>query len=159
MPVRMVQHTLDSIDLRILRALQARPDLSIAQLGETVGLSQTPCWRRLKRMQDEGFVKARSWTVDPDRLGLSVNVFAEVKLSRHDEETLEAFERSTAECNQVVGCFSMSGSSDYLLRILVRDVSEYEVLMKKVLLHLPGVGSINSSFALKAIKVTADVPI
>jgi Lrp/AsnC family transcriptional regulator len=139
--------------------LQHHPQASIAELGEIVGLSQTPCWRRMKRLQDTGVISGRAWILNPVRLGLSVNVFAEVRLKQHDEETLEAFELMTSERPEIVESFSMSGQSDYLLRIVVGTVADYEILLKKVLLHLPGVGSINSSFALKAIKSTTDLPI
>jgi Lrp/AsnC family transcriptional regulator len=155
----MEDFTLDAADRRILAALQHHPQASIAELGEIVGLSQTPCWRRMKRLQDTGVISGRAWILNPVRLGLSVNVFAEVRLKQHDEETLEAFELMTSERPEIVESFSMSGQSDYLLRIVVGTVADYEILLKKVLLHLPGVGSINSSFALKAIKSTTDLPI
>ena len=155
----MEDYSLDALDRRILSALQQHHDASIAELGQIVGLSQTPCWRRMKRLQDSGVIQRRAWILDPLRLGLSVNVFAEVRLKQHDEDTLEAFETMTSGCSEIVECFSMSGQSDYLLRIVVRNVADYEVLLKKVLLHLPGVGSINSSFALKAIKIETNLPI
>jgi Lrp/AsnC family transcriptional regulator len=155
----MINSSIDALDRKILSALQRHPDASIAELGEIVGLSQTPCWRRLKRMQDAGVVKQKIWLLDPKQLGLSVNVFAEVRLKQHDEQTLESFEHMTREQGEIVECFSMSGQSDYLLRILVGSVADYEKLLKKVLLHLPGVGSINSSFALQTVKLTTDVPL
>ena len=149
----------DAVDRRILIALQQHPDASIAELGQIIGLSQTPCWRRMKRLQDSDVIRKRAWILDPVRLGLSVNVFAEVRLKQHDEETLEAFETMTSARQEIVECFSMSGQSDYLLRIIVGSIAGYEVLLKKVLLHLPGVASINSSFALKAIKIATDLPL
>jgi Lrp/AsnC family transcriptional regulator len=153
------EFSLDATDRKILRELQQQPDITIADLGTAVGLSQTPCWRRLRRLQDSGTVARRIWLLNPVSLGLSVNVFAEVRLKQHDEETLLQFEARTSECSDIVECFSMSGKSDYLLRILVGSVADYEALLKKTLLHLPGVGSINSSFALKAVKVSIKLPI
>lgn len=153
------QNTLDTMDRKILAALQANPDMPISELGELVGLSQTPCWRRLKRMQELGIMHKRVWLLDADKLGLEVNVFAEIKLKQHDEDTLESFESMTRERPEIIECFSMSGQSDYLLRILVSSVASYERLLKKVLLHLPGVGSINSSFALQTVKLTTDLPL
>lgn len=150
---------MDDTDFRILRMMQKHPDATIGELAEKAGLSQTPCWRRLKKMQDDGVVRGRSWLLDPSALGLSVNVFAEVRLKQHDEETLELFEKRTREVPEIVECFSMSGASDYLLRILVGSVADYEKLLKRTLLHLPSVASVNSNFALAPIKVTNDLPI
>ena len=161
-PIKMPKQkltSLDPIDRRILSALQDHPDASIAELGDIVGLSQTPCWRRLKRLQDEGAIKERAWILNPESLGLAVNVFVEIKLQRHDEETLLRFEETTREIPEIVECFSMSGQCDYLLRVLVADVATYERVLKKSLLHLPGVGAVNSSFALQAIKLTTRIPI
>ena len=88
-----------------------------------------------------------------------MNVFAQLKLKQHDEETLEALESRARALPQVVECFSMSGDGDYLLRVVVASVSDYERLLKKVLLHLPGVGSVSSRFALAAVKVTTKLPL
>ncbi len=153
------ENAIDPLDRKILAVLQAEPEATIADVGDRVGLSQTPCWRRIKRLQDIGAAAGRVWLLDADKLGLSVNVIAEIKLKQHDEATLEAFEAQTQARPEIVECFSMSGESDYLLRILVGSVADYERLLKSVLLHLPGMGSINSSFALKAIKVTTRIPI
>lgn len=155
----MEVYSLDSVDRKILLAMQTNPDASVLDLSEIVGLSQTPCWRRLKRMQDAGIIKRKAWLLDAEKLGLSVNVFAEIRLKQHDEQTLESFEQMTRDQNEIIECFSMSGQSDYLLRILVGSVSDYERLLKKVLLHLPGVGSINSNFALQTVKLTTNVPL
>lgn len=150
---------LDSADRRILAALQDQPDISIAELAPLVGLSQTPCWRRMKRLQDVGVIAGRVWLLRPEALGLTVNVFAQLKLKQHDEETLEALEARARALPQVVECFSMSGDGDYLLRIVVASIGDYEQLLKKVLLHLPGVGAVSSSFALAAVKVTTNLPL
>jgi Lrp/AsnC family transcriptional regulator len=88
-----------------------------------------------------------------------VNVFASVRLKQHDEETLEALERAAGERPEILECFSMTGESDYLFRIVVRSIEDYEQFLKKVLLHLPGVASVNSSFALKRVKLTTNLPI
>lgn len=151
--------SLDSHDRRILADPQDYPESLLAEPSERVGLSQTPCWRRLKRLRTSGFVAQRAWLLDASRLGLTVNVFAELKLKQHDEETLELLEAAARARPEIIECFSMSGDGDYLLRIVVHDVEEYEMLLKKVLLHLPGVASVNSSFALKPIKVTTRLPI
>ncbi len=155
----MKNNNLDPADRRILAALQDYPEISIAELAPLVGLSQTPCWRRMKRLQETGVIKGRAWLLEAEALGLAVNVFAELKLKQHDEDTLEALEAQARSLPQIVECFSMSGDSDYLLRVVVASVSDYERLLKKVLLHLPGVGSVSSSFALAAVKVTTKLPL
>lgn len=158
MPADTTQ-TLDDMDRKILRALQADPDLSIADLGERVGLSHTPCWRRVKRMKQDGVIVRRATICDPRKLGLPINVLAQLKLQKHDEDTLEALEQGVLDHPMILDCYSMAGDSDYVLRVVAADIEDYERFLKKVLLHLPGVGSINSSFALKSIKSTSDLPI
>ena len=147
------------MDRRILLALQDNPDLTTADLGEKVGLSHTPCWRRLKRMEADGVIRGRALMLDAAQLGFAVNVFANLRIRQHDEETLEAFEEAVRGHPQIVECFSMTGESDYIIRVLARSIGDYEHFLKKVLLHLPGVGSINSSFALKAVKMTTHIPL
>ncbi|MBI1181325.1 MAG: winged helix-turn-helix transcriptional regulator [Alphaproteobacteria bacterium] len=150
---------MDDMDRNILRALQAEPDLAIAQLGERVGLSQTPCWRRLKRLKASGVIQRLAMVLDPRRLGLSISVLAQLKLHRHDEQTLEEFEAAVLGHGEIVECFSVSGESDYVMRVVAASVDDYERFLKTVLLHLPGVASINSSFMLNVVKMTTDLPI
>ncbi len=150
---------MDAMDLRILQVVQAYPDMAVADIAEKAGLSHTPCWRRLKRLESEGVIRGRVAVLDAKALGLTVNVFALLKLGRHDEATLNEFEAMTKNRPEIVECFSMSGDSDYILRVVVRSIDEYEQLLKKFLLHLPGVVSINSSFTLKCVKLTTELPI
>ncbi|WCM28462.1 Lrp/AsnC family transcriptional regulator [Sphingomonas sp. QA11] len=147
------------MDRKILASLQANPQWSVADLASDVGLSHTPCWRRLKKLEESGVIRERAVILDPLLLDLTVNVFAELRLKQHDEETLEALEAQARDHPEIVECFSMSGQGDYLMRVVVRSVGDYEVFLKKVLLHLPGVGSINSSFALNCIKLTTRLPL
>jgi Lrp/AsnC family transcriptional regulator len=149
----------DDTDLKILRRLQAEPDITVVALAEAVGLSHTPCWRRIKSMEADGIILGRALLLDARRLGLVVDVFASLRLNVHNETTLDAFERASQDYPEIVECFSMSGESDYLMRIVVSSIDAYEKFLKKTLLHLPGVASINSSFALKCIKLTTALPI
>lgn len=155
----MEEHSLDRFDRKILATLQADPEITVAALAERIGLSQTPCWRRLKALEHQGYVARRAVILDARKLGFTVDVFAHVRLARHDEDTLNAFEAEVLLHPQVVECFSMSGESDYLLRTLCRSIEDYDRFLKKVLLHLPGVVAVNSSFSLKSVKVTTDLPI
>lgn len=149
----------DAVDRRILKALQSEPTVTMAELADAVGLSQTPCWRRVKQMEETGVIQRRAVLLDARKLGFAVNVFAHVKIGQHDEDTLEAFEERVREHPEIVECFSMSGESDYVMRIIAKSIEDYERFLKKVLLHLPGVSAVNSSFALKMVKMTTDIPI
>ena len=150
---------LDDMDRKIVRAMQDDPDLSVADLSNVVGLSQTPCWRRLKRLEKDGVILRRATICDPKKLGLSICVLAHIRLHRHDEETLEALEAQVLQHPMILECFSMSGDSDYVMRVLAADMDDYEHFLKKVLLHLPAIASVDSSFALKIIKSTTNVPV
>jgi Lrp/AsnC family transcriptional regulator len=150
---------LDETDRRILRAWQAHPDAKVAEIADLVGLSHTPCWRRMRKLEEAGVVKGQALILNAKLLDLGVSVFARVRLRQHDEETLEAFEAATRARPEIVECFSMSGESDFLIRVIVGNVEDYEVFLKKTLLHLPGVASVDSSFALKCVKMTAQLPI
>ena len=151
--------SLDEMDRKIVRTLQANPDMSIADISAEVGLSPTPCWRRVKRLEEELVIVRRAVIFDPRKLGLTINVLANVKLHRHDEDTLEALEREARDYPEILECYSMSGESDYVMRVVTTDIEAYERFLKKVLLHLPGVASVNSSFTLKTIKATTNLPV
>ena len=150
---------MDDMDRKILSVLQSDSGQSVAEMAEKVGLSHTPFWRRLKRLEKDGVIQGRVSILDPKKLGLDITVFANVKLRQHDEETLEAFEREVAAFPEVMECYSMSGETDYVVRALVASIEEYERLLKRRLLHLPGVVAINSHFALKCIKLTTKLPL
>ena len=150
---------MDRIDYRILSILQASPDLPTSELAERVGLSNTPCWRRLKKLEADGIIRGRALLLDADALGLTVNVFADIRLKQHDEDTLLALENAVRGQPEIVECFSVSGESDYTLRIVTRSIGDYESFLKKVLLHLPGVASVNSRFALGCVKMTTALPL
>lgn len=150
---------MDDFDRKILRTLQDAPDITMASLAERVGLSQTPCWRRVKALEESGIIAGRAVLLDPRKIGLAVSVFAQIRLSRHDEGTLDALETAVRGHPEIVECFSMSGEADYLLRIVARNIEDYERFLKKILLHLPGVAAVNSSFALKSVKMTTNLPV
>jgi len=150
---------MDAIDLKILKEMQENPEIAVSDLALKVGLSHTPCWRRVKKLEADGVIAGRAILLNPVALGLPVVVFADLKLRQHDEETLEALEAAARDLDEITECYSMSGDSDYILRVVVRSIEEYEGLLKKVLLHLPGVSSVHSHFALKCIKNTTRLPI
>ena len=150
---------MDAVDLKILRLLQEVPGISAVELAQKVGLSHTPCWRRVKQLEASGAIMERAVILDPQVMGLDITVFANVRLRTHDEGTLVALEQAARDRREIVDCFAMSGESDYILRIVVPNIDSYEVFLKKVLLHFPGVASVSSHFALKCIKKTTRLPI
>lgn len=150
---------MDPVDRRILCFLQDRPDISVNELAALVGLSHTPCWRRIKQLEAQGHIRGRAVLLDPALMGLDITVYASVRLRSHDQTTLEAFEEAVLAIPDIVDCFSMAGDGDYLLRVVMRSIERYERFLKQTLLHLPGVASINSQFALKRIKNTSKLPI
>ena len=150
---------MDDTDLKILRILQRDPERSIQAIGEAVGLSHTPTWRRIRKMQDAGIIKGRYLELDAERVGLDVSVFVFVRLDRHADGVLQAFEKATANVPEILQCYTMSGDFDYLLRVAVASVRDYEKTVKGKLLKLPHVGHLSSHFALNEIKNTRELPI
>ena len=151
--------TLDSFDLKILREMQENADISMQELGERVGLSHTPCWRRVKRLQEEGVIRRRVTLLDAQSLGLEVNVFVHVTLGNHRENGLTLFEESVQDIPEIVECYTVSGDRDFLLRVVVSDVASYEHLLKHTLINLPGVHNLSSTFALRQVKYTTEYPL
>jgi len=151
--------SLDNYDTKILKALQENAELSMADLGDLVGLSHTPCWRRVKRLEEEGYIQKRVTLLSASKLDLNVSVHAYITIKSHDEESLLAFESAVQEVEEIVECYSITGEKDYLLRMVVANVDHYEKLLKKNLVHLPNVAAVNSVFALKQIKYTTALPL
>lgn len=150
---------LDETDLKILRLLQQDADRNIADIGEAVGLSHTPCWRRIKKLQESGIITGKHVRLDPEKVGLDVSIFVFVRLDTHSSEVLTEFEEAAAAVPEIMQCYTMSGEFDYLLRIVVPTVRDYEKTVKGRLLKLPHVGVMNSHFALNEIKNSSFLPI
>ncbi|MDP6166646.1 MAG: Lrp/AsnC family transcriptional regulator [Gammaproteobacteria bacterium] len=150
---------LDSFDLKILQALQRQADISVQALSELVGLSHTPCWRRIKRLREAGVLGASVALVDARKVGLGVTVFVHAKLNSHDELVLADFESAAIAMDEVIQCYIMSGDMDYLLRVVVPSIEQYELTLKRKLVRLPGVLSLNSSFALRELKNNHQLPL
>lgn len=150
---------LDAIDRRLLAALQENGRLSATELAERIGLTTSPCLRRLKRLERSGVIRGYAALVDQDRVGLPVSVFVSVKLERQREDALETFEEAVRDCPEVMECYLMTGTRDYLLRVVVGDLSAYERFLKETLTRIDGVASIESSFALAQVKHANALPI
>ena len=152
-------HDLDDFDKRILDAMQRDATLSSADIADKVGLSQSPCWRRMSRLKDEGFIKGKVTLLDRNRLGLSTLVFAQVRLSAHGRANLEGFSEAIRRLPEVVECHVVMGSFDFLLRVVTRDMNAYERFVFGTLSALEGVQEITSFAALSEIKSTTALPV
>lgn len=151
--------TIDKYDRAILKALQKNAEYSMNELGDLVGLSHTPCWRRVKRLEQDGYINAKVTLLNAEKISLGVTVHAYIIIQSHDENSLNAFESAVQDVEQIVECYSTSGDKDYVLRVVTKNVAEYEQLLKKTIVHLPNVASVNSTFALKQVKYTTQLPI
>jgi Lrp/AsnC family transcriptional regulator len=157
----MIDHPikLDTFDLKLLAILQADASLSTAELAERVGLSQSPCWRRIQRLEQAGVIDRRVTLLNRKALGLNAHIFAQVKLSAHGRTHLADFARAIEEIPEVLDCYVLMGEIDFLLRIVTRDVEAYEKLFFEKLSQLPGVQELKSSVALSEIKHTTALPL
>lgn len=149
---------LDSIDWKILSVLQENARIPNVELADRVGLSPSPCLTRVKTLEREGFISRRVTLLDPGAVGLGVSVFVQVRLEKQIEPTLTVFEKAVAERLEVMECYLMTGVSDYLLRVVVSDLQEFQRFVTD-LSRIPGIGSIQSSVALKQVKYNTALPL
>ena len=150
---------LDAIDRRILAVLQADARVSNAALAEAVGLSPSPCLRRVRALETGGVIKGYAALIEPGAVGLPISVFVQVTLERQVEQALETFERAIQTRPEVMECYLMTGDADYLLRVVVSDLTAYERFLKEHLTRVAGVASIKSSFALNQVKYSTALPL
>ncbi|MAF28293.1 MAG: AsnC family transcriptional regulator [Croceicoccus sp.] len=151
--------TLDRYEKQILALLQEDASLSTSAVAEKVGLSSSPCWRRIDRLEREGFIKRRVAIADRKKLGLNAHIFAQVKLNAHGRANLDEFSKAIQGFPQVLECYVMMGSVDFLLRIVAPDIEAYERFFFDCLSQLPGVQEVNSTVALSEIKATTALPV
>jgi len=150
---------LDKTDINILNQLQDNARITHAELARAVNLSTTPCFNRVKAMEDLGLIRQQVTLLAPELLGLHVNVFIHVSLEKQVEEALLRFEAAIAERPEVMECYLMTGDADYLLRVLVPDIQALERLIMQHLTKIPGVANIRSSFALKQVRYKTTLPL
>ncbi|HLJ37150.1 MAG TPA: Lrp/AsnC family transcriptional regulator [Steroidobacteraceae bacterium] len=146
-------------DLRILDLVQQQGDLSAAEVAERLGTSPSTCWRRIGRLTELGIIKRRVALLDREKLGLSVMVFSHVKLAGHGRDALIRFEQAVRAHPEILECYTLMGETDFLLRIVCRDIKAYEAFFLDHLSRFPGVQSVNSSIALAVIKETTALPL
>jgi DNA-binding Lrp family transcriptional regulator len=150
---------LDRIDRRILEELQSDARLSSADLAERVSLTTSPCWRRVKRLEEEGLISGYHARLDAQRLGYQVTAIVQVSLDRKDTESLQAFEAAVQEIPQVVACFRISGRYDHQLIVVAEDLEAYGVFSGNYINGLPSVKEVYTSFVLKQVKVANNPPL
>ena len=150
---------LTQIDIQILGLLQSDASLTAAQIGERVNLSASPCWRRINRLEEAGLIEKKVALLDPDKLGLGLVVFARIRLSKNDEASLELFEEQVRGFAEVVECYSVTGSADYFLKIITRDIRHYDRFLRRHLIQIPLVRDINSNVAVTRIKYSTELPL
>lgn len=151
--------SVDRYDAAILKALQREGRLSNRELAERVGLSAAPCWRRVKRLEEEGYIQDYIALVNPKKIDLQVFAFLEISLDNHHPETLQAFDEVVQTSPEILECHSVSGQCDYLLKVIARDMEAYEDFLSGRLLQAKGIRSANTLFSLKQSKMTRVLPI
>ncbi len=155
----MDESDLDDADRRILEALQSEGRLSNTDIAERTGMSTSPCWRRTRRLEADGYIQRYQANIDRKRLGLDVLVFVLVQIDTHSETEAAAFEKAVASYPQVISCFSIGGGSDFLLQVACKNLDEYADFSMTQLRRLPGIKAMTSNFVLKDIKSFEGWPI
>ncbi len=149
---------MDAIDRKILDCLQEDATMPLAEIAERVGLSATPCWRRIQKMEESGIILGRVALLDATKLNVGVTVFLSVKTSQHSREWLEEFANAVVEMPEVAEFYRMSGEVDYLLRVVVPNIAAYDAFYKRLIEKVP-LSEISSSFAMEQIKYTTSLPL
>ena len=149
---------LDAIDMKILELMQRDASLSTAELAERVGLSQSPCWRRIQRMREEGYIKAQVVIVDREKLGFKMQIFAQVKMTTLSDEDWAKFHKAINDIPEILECYTVFGEMDAMLKILAPDVIWYQDFIFSTLLKLPGVIDVRSIVTLTESKSTTAIP-
>ena len=152
-------YSFDAIDRRILEVIQEEARISNSELADRIGLSPSPCWRRVRTLEDDGVIERYVTLVNAKAVGLPITVFATVALEKQVESALESFERAVMERPEVMECNLMTGEFDYLLRVVVPDLAAYERFLMDHLTRIKGIASIKSSFSLKQVSYKTALPL
>ncbi len=150
---------LSQADIKILQLLQENAGLSTAEIAEKIGLSQSPCWRRISRMEQAGVIRKKVVVLDHTKLGMEVVVFVNVSLTTHGRQNLVAFEKEIRKFPEVLECYTVTGQMDYLLKIVTKDIQHYESFIRNKLMTLPMIREMHSTIAITEIKDTTELPL
>jgi Lrp/AsnC family leucine-responsive transcriptional regulator len=151
--------SLDRQDVVLLTELQRDAHQTVQQLAERIGLSSTPCWKRIKEMESSGVIRGYTALIDREKVGLALCVMAEINLTRHNEDVVTQFEKEVAGCPQIVSCYATTGQADYVIKVLMPDIKAYERFLHETAFKLPGVTHVRSSVVLKEVKAESRLPI
>jgi Lrp/AsnC family transcriptional regulator len=149
---------MDDIDRRILRVLQDSADLPVAEVAEKVGLSASPCWRRIQKLEADGVIQRRVALLDPEKMNVGVTVFVAIRTSQHDAKWLRDFAERVTRIPEVVELYRMSGEIDYMMRVVVPDIKAYDAVYKRLIAAVP-LFDVSSSFAMETLKYTTVLPV
>jgi Lrp/AsnC family transcriptional regulator len=149
---------MDAIDKKILATLQEDASLSVAEIGQRVGLSSTPCWKRIQRLEADGIIQRRVALVDPDKIGLGLSVFVSIETGDHSQDWLGRFATLVSAMPEVMEFYRMAGDVDYMLRVVVADMQSYDAFYKRLIAAVP-LKNVTSRFAMEKIKSTTVLPI
>jgi Lrp/AsnC family transcriptional regulator len=149
---------MDAIDRKILAVLQEDASLSVAEIGSRVGLSSTPCWKRIQRLEADGVIQRRVALVDQDAIGLKISVFVSIETGDHSQDWLERFAKTVTAMPEVMEFYRMAGDVDYMLRVVVPDIAGYDAFYKRLIASVP-LKNVTSRFAMEKIKSTTVLPI
>jgi Lrp/AsnC family transcriptional regulator, cysteine-sensing transcriptional activator len=150
---------LSTFDIKILEQLQNDCSVSTVELAEIVGLSQSPCWRRLQRLKDEGYIKSQVAILDREKLGFGLHIFAYLKVTRLSEKDRASFSRKVMNTPEILECYSIFGEMDIMMKIQAKSMKWYQDFLMNFLMNLPGVENVNSTATLGEIKSTTAVPV
>ena len=154
-----MSETLDAVGARILELIQLDASLSVAEIAERVGLSSSPCWRRIKKLEDDGIIQRRVTILDREKLGLTFEVYCTVKLSLPTKQNLDTFEQAVLQWAEVVQCATVTGAADYELRIVTRDMHAFDDFLRDKMLSLGLISNIESKIVVRSVKNTTAVPL
>ena len=149
---------MDVVDRRILGVLQQSADLPVAEIAERVGLSASPCWRRIQKLEAEGVIEQRVALLNPEKMNVGVTVFVAIRTSQHDDAWLREFAEKVTRIPEVVELYRMSGEIDYMMRIVVPDIKAYDAVYKRLIAAV-ALFDVSSSFAMERIKYTTALPV
>ena len=149
---------MDAIDRKILAVVQEDASLSVAEIGQRVGLSSTPCWKRLQRLEADGVIMRRVALIDPEKIGLGITVFVSIETGDHSQDWLKRFAETVSGMPEVMEFYRMAGDVDYMLRVVVHDMQSYDTFYKKLIATVP-LKNVTSRFAMERIKSTTALPI
>ena len=149
---------MDAIDRKILAVLQDNAALSVAEIGSRVGLSSTPCWKRIQRLEADGVIQKRVAIIDQDSIGLGISVFVSIETGDHSQDWLDKFAKTVTAMPEVMEFYRMAGDVDYMLRVVVQDIAGYDTFYKR-LISTVALKNVTSRFAMEKIKSTTALPI